>query len=132
VVDLGTLDQRTDGPRSSAASRLDLPWDCGFPASTLGALRCWLQAQRRLSAARGRSDPAEVRRVMRGLAERAAERDLLVEQLIVLLKELWASLPASPALDDVGAWYERDRRAVLDDIIRVCIEEYYAQPAPRG
>jgi hypothetical protein len=131
VVDSSTLDLWSDVPGPAAAPRLGIPCTSGFPATTLGALRCWLQTQRRLCAARRGADPAEVRGVMRGLVERAAERGLLVEQLIVLLKELWATLPADPALDDVGAWYERDSRAVLDDAIRVCIEEFYAPSAPR-
>jgi hypothetical protein len=74
----------------------------------------------------GAVDLSEVRRTMRRLAEAGRARGAPVERLIVLLKELWATLPADgpghrPAQGVTG-------RAVLDGIIRVCIEEFYALP----
>jgi hypothetical protein len=119
-------------PTSDAAPDASVAWPtiaatgAAIPvgASTSAALRCWLQAQRRAHAADGGIDLAEVRRTMRRLAEAGRVRGASVERLIVLLKELWASLP--PDGDGHRTAHSVESRAVLDGIVRVCIEEFYA------
>jgi hypothetical protein len=64
---------------------------------------------------------------MRRLAEAGRARGAPVEQLIVLLKELWAGLPADA--DGHRTARSVESRAVLDGVIRVCIEEFYASAA---
>jgi hypothetical protein len=71
-------------------------------------------------------DLAEVRRTMRRLAEAGRARGAPVERLIVLIKTLWASLPADG--DGHRTAHGVGGRAVLDGIIRLCIEEFYASP----
>jgi hypothetical protein len=46
--------------------------------------------------------------------------------MIVLLKELWATLPPDELREGRGRAYPDARREVLDGIVRVCIEEFYA------
>ena len=86
-------------------------------ASTSAALRCWLQAQRRVHALDGGIDLAEVRRTMRRLAEAGRARGASVERLIVLLKELLASLPAEG--DGYRTAHRAPSWAVLVGYIRV-------------
>ena len=136
VVDSSARGPRSDGaPDGSAAwpATPATPATAGaspVEASTSAALRCWLQAQRRAHAPDGEIDPAEVRRTMRRLAEAGRARGAPVERLIVLLKELWASLPADG--DGHRAAHGVGSRTVLDGIIRVCIEEFYAAPGAEG
>jgi hypothetical protein len=74
----------------------------------------------------GGIDLVEVRRTMRRLAEAGRARGAPVARLIVLLKELWATLPADG--DGHRPAHSAEGRAVLDGIVRVCIEEFYASP----
>jgi hypothetical protein len=62
------------------------------------------------------------------MCDEARRRGVRVEQLIVLLKELWAALPPDPAGDGRGIDYRHciGGREVLEGIVRACIEEFYA------
>lgn len=92
-------------------------------ASSIGALRSWLQSQR-ASAISGRPlRRTELRRAMRLVCDEVRRRDLPVERLIVLLKEQWFTLT-----DDGDGGNPRSRDA-LDEIIRTCIDEFYASAA---
>ncbi|HYD53867.1 MAG TPA: hypothetical protein VEA99_14620 [Gemmatimonadaceae bacterium] len=101
-------------------------------ATTAAALRCWLQAQQRAHAADGEGDVAEIRRTMRRFAEAGRQRGAPVEQLIVLLKELWTTLPSEPYADGRRGGRGVGTRMVLERIIRTCIEEYYAARPATG
>jgi hypothetical protein len=100
-------------------------------ASAATALRCWLQAQHRAHAEGTEVDRSEVRRAMHRLGVELRARGGRVEHAIVLLKELWANLPPDAAVDAPGSRYGRGGRAVIDEIVRACIEEFYA-PADGG
>lgn len=122
--------QSDDAPDASAAWRTT-PLASPVGTSTSAALRCWLQAQRRADADGG-IDPTEVRRTMRQLAGAGRQRSVPVERLIMLLKELWATLPPDPDGDGRMAARGVGSRAVLDGIIRMCIEEFYATAPERS
>lgn len=58
--------------------------------------------------------------VLCAVAAEARDRHIRAEQLLVLLKELWAELPeVRRALDP------KDKAALLQRLIKWCIEEYY-------
>lgn len=106
------------------------------PLSANGTVRLWkwLGAHRRAHAWGLPVSAGEVSEMVRPLCEEAHRRGARVEQLIVLLKDLWTMLPPETAarhLADRGSidWRERDR-ALFDLVVRLCIEEYYS-PAPR-
>jgi hypothetical protein len=139
VVNPSALPTRSDpAPYAGAvAAAARTPSPVG--ASTTAALRCWIQALQRAHAAGRGVDSAEVRRTMRRLAEAARPRGARVEQLIVLLKQLWGTLPAGEDWGGHRTAHGVDGRGVLDGLIRVCIEEFYAPahapagpPAPDG
>jgi hypothetical protein len=107
-------------------------------------LRNWLEAERRGRAAdaAGRAT-AEDRRLLHEACEEAHRRGTHVEQLIILIKQLWPTLPPRAAGDGRGAlrgedWRDGERQA-LERVVRVCIEEFYSpawvdagQPADRA
>jgi hypothetical protein len=102
--------------------------DGPLSAAVTTALRSWLQAQRNAHVAGAAVRAAEVHATMRLLGAEARQRGVQVEQLIVLLKELWSALPPAPAASARDVDF-RDRRDLLDGIVRACIEEFYA-PSP--
>jgi hypothetical protein len=95
-----------------------------LPAGATAALRSWLQAQHRAHATAADVHTADVRRALRPVCAEAHRRGVRVEEVIVLLKELWATLPPDPDRDG----FRDARREVLDTIVSTCIEEYYASP----
>jgi hypothetical protein len=92
-------------------------------ASSIGALRLWLQAQRNGALSGRELSHSDVRRAMRLVCGEVRKRGIPVERLIILLKEQWFSLT-----DDGGAGTVRSRDA-LEVIIRTCIDEFYASTA---
>lgn len=109
------------------------------PLSASGTVRLWkwLGAQRRAHAWGLAVSTGEIRAVISPVCDEARRRGTRVEQLIVLLKELWATLPpevAARQLADRGGidWREHDR-TLLDLVVRLCIDEYFSPvPAPGG
>jgi hypothetical protein len=65
----------------------------------------------------------DVRRAMRLVCNEVRRRGLPVERLIILLKEQWFTLT-----DDGDGGNTRSRDA-LEEIIRTCIDEFYASAA---
>jgi hypothetical protein len=92
-------------------------------ATSIGALRLWLQTQR-TGAMSGRPIPhGDVQRAMRLVCNEVRRRGLPVERLIILLKEQWFTLTDD---GDGGSLKSRD---ALEEIIRTCIDEFYASAA---
>jgi hypothetical protein len=92
-------------------------------ASSIGALRFWLQSQRSGTMAGRELRHSEVRRAMQLICGEVRKRGIPVERLIILLKEQWFSLT-----DDGDGATPRSRDA-LEKIIRTCIDEFYASAA---
>jgi hypothetical protein len=61
---------------------------------------------------------------MRALCAEAHRHGVRVEQVIVLLKQLWAALPADGTSESRSA-----SREGLEEIITACIDAYYADGA---
>ena len=68
-------------------------------------------------------DDAGFRRALRLMSEDAHRRGVRAEQVIVALKEAWRSLPEVQTLPAGGP-----RDTVLEGVITMLIEEYYARP----
>ena len=79
------------------------------------ALRSAIQGQFRQPSA----DPS-VRRALRALCLEARAKDLRPEQLILLFKRAWYSLPESRGHDT------KKKQEMLDRLITICVEEYFA------
>jgi len=92
-------------------------------ASSVGALRLWLQSQRTAARSGRPLHHDNVRRAMSLVCSEVRRRGLPVERLIILLKEQWFTLT-----DDGDGGNTRSREA-LEQIIRTCIDEFYASAA---
>ena len=55
------------------------------------------------------------------LADEARDKHILAEQLLIVLKDLWSSLPEVRALTDA-----RQQARLLERVISMCIKEYYS------
>jgi hypothetical protein len=106
-------------PREATSFNSDTPPKT-LSATSIGALRLWLQTQRS-SALSGREiRHRDVQRAMRLVCAEVQRRGLPVERLIILLKEQWFTLTDD---GDGGSLKSRD---ALEEIIRTCIDEFYA------
>jgi hypothetical protein len=59
--------------------------------------------------------------VLRNLAKEAHDKSVLPEQLLVVLKDVWFSLPSVRRMNDTG-----DQVQLLQRVVTMCIKEYYA------
>lgn len=55
------------------------------------------------------------------LADEAREKHILPEQLLIVLKDLWRSLPAVSAKTDSG-----EHARLMERVVSMCIKEYYS------
>ena len=55
------------------------------------------------------------------LADEAREKHILPEQLLIVLKNLWNSLPEVRAMTD-----SRQQARLLERVVTMCIKEYYS------
>ena len=79
------------------------------------AVRSALQAQ-----LQNRASSGELRRAIRLMTREARRKDLKAEQLLIVFKRAWHSLPVVDQLP-----YGPDRADLLSRIITMCIEEFY-------
>ena len=85
------------------------------------ALRSALQAQ-----LRGEWPDGALRRAIRVMCDEAHRNGLRAEQLLVILKDAWSSLPEVTRLPTGGT-----RERLLGRIVTMCVEEFYGpQDAP--
>jgi hypothetical protein len=92
---------------STSSSRLD---DDSLNSVRL-ALRGYLQDSR---------DPSALQASLLLVATEARARNILPEQLLVILKETWSSLPEVRAMSDAG-----EQVRLLQRVVTMCIREYY-------
>ena len=59
--------------------------------------------------------------VLRNLTKEAHDKSVPPEQLLVVLKDVWFSLPSVRGMNDTG-----DQVQLLQRIVTMCIKEYYA------
>ena len=65
-------------------------------------------------------DAGALQASMQRLSTEARARNVLPEQLLVTLKELWSSLPEVRAMSDAG-----EQVRLLQRVVTMCIREYY-------
>lgn len=58
---------------------------------------------------------------LRGMAAEAHDRSMLPEQLLIVLKDIWYSLPNVRSMSDSS-----DQVRLLQRVVTMCIKEYYA------
>ena len=92
-------------------------------ATSIGALRLWLQTQRSGAVSGRPVRHGDVQRAMQLVCKEVRRRGFPVERLIILLKEQWFTLTDD---GDGGSLKSRD---ALEEIIRTCIDEFYASTA---
>jgi len=92
-------------------------------ATSIGALRLFLQSQRNRAMSGRPLRHDDVRRAMRLVCTEVRRRGLPVERVIILLKEQWFTLTEE---GDGGSLKSRD---ALEEIIATCIDEFYASAA---
>lgn len=67
-------------------------------------------------------EPGEpLRATLRAMASEAHEKALLPEELLVVLKDIWYSLPVVRGMTEPG-----DQIRLLQRVVTMCIKEYYA------
>ena len=59
--------------------------------------------------------------VLRNMAKEARDKSVLPEQLLVVVKDVWFSLPSVREMNDPG-----DQVELLQRVVTTCIKEYYA------
>jgi hypothetical protein len=69
---------------------------------------------------RDSEDPSALQASLVQLATEARARDILPEQLLVTLKELWNGLPEVRAMTDAS-----QQVRLLQRVVTLCIREYY-------
>jgi hypothetical protein len=67
------------------------------------------------------AEPATLQRALVRMSAEARERSLLPEQLLVVLKDLWGTLPEVRAMTDTG-----EQVRLLQRVVTMCIKEYYS------
>jgi hypothetical protein len=67
------------------------------------------------------ADAAALQSALLRLSTEARERAMLPEQLLVVLKDLWGTLPEVRAMTDAGEQIRLQQR-----VVTMCIKEYYS------
>jgi len=67
------------------------------------------------------SDGESLRQTLDNMAAEAHEKSILPEQLLVVLKDVWYSLPSVRAMSDPS-----EQVRLLQRVVTICIKEYYA------
>jgi hypothetical protein len=70
---------------------------------------------------RDSKDPSALQAALLLLATEARRQNILPEQLLVTLKEVWSSLPEVRAMTDSG-----EQVRLLQRVVTMCIKEYYS------
>lgn len=68
-----------------------------------------------------RSDPHRLQAALLLMSNEARDRTILPEQLLVVLKDTWGTLPEVRAMTDAG-----EQIRLLQRIVTMCIKEYYS------
>jgi hypothetical protein len=66
-------------------------------------------------------EPAALQRALVRMSAEARDRSILPEQLLVVLKDVWGTLPEVRAMTDTG-----EQVRLLQRVVTMCIKEYYS------
>ena len=83
---------------------------------TVAAVRAALRAYLANSA-----DSAALQRALLRVSAEARAREMLPEQVLVVLKDVWGALPEVRAMTDAG-----EQVRLLQRVVTMCIKEYYS------
>ena len=83
---------------------------------TVAAVRAALRAYLANSA-----DAAALQHALLRMSAQARERTMLPEQLLVVLKDVWGTLPEVRAMSDAG-----EQVRLLQRVVTMCIKVYYS------
>ena len=75
-----------------------------------------------LSGYIARRDEAPVCEALAVLAREAQERKLYAERMLVAFKRVWSEMPEVQAMPS-----EKERKALLDRLVKLCIDAYYSR-----
>lgn len=92
------------------------PPTAGLAEETVARTRVALSRYLENSDAAG----AELRDALDAMSAEARAKSMLPEQLLVVLKDTWYTLPAVRSLEDSGAQIR-----MLQRVVTMCIKEYY-------
>jgi hypothetical protein len=92
------------------------PPTAGLAEETVARARVALSQYLEDPEAQGQS----LRDALDAMAAEARSKQMLPEQLLVVLKDIWYALPAVRALDDSAAQIR-----LLQRVVTMCIKEYY-------
>jgi len=67
------------------------------------------------------SQPTPLRGALQRMAGEARQRTMLPEQVLILLKDIWYTLPGVQAITDPN-----EQVRLLQRVVTMCIKEYYA------
>jgi hypothetical protein len=83
---------------------------------TVAAVRASLRAYLANAA-----DSAALQQTLLRVSAEAREREILPEQLLVVLKDVWSTLPEVRGMTDAG-----EQVRLLQRVVTMCIKEYYS------
>lgn len=66
-------------------------------------------------------EPAALQRALVRMSAEARDRSILPEHLLVVLKDVWGTLPEVRAMTDAG-----EQVRLLQRVVTMCIKEYYS------
>jgi hypothetical protein len=67
------------------------------------------------------ADPAALQRALRRMSTEAHDKSMQAEHLLVLLKDVWSSLPEVRGMTDTT-----EQIRLLQRVVTMCIKEYYS------
>jgi hypothetical protein len=67
------------------------------------------------------SEPAALQRALVRMSAEARDRSILPEHLLVVLKDVWGTLPEVRAMTDTA-----EQVRLLQRVVTMCIKEYYS------
>jgi hypothetical protein len=67
------------------------------------------------------SEPTALQRALVRMSTEARDRSILPEQLLIVLKDVWGTLPEVRAMTDSG-----EQVRLLQRVVTMCIKEYYS------
>jgi hypothetical protein len=66
-------------------------------------------------------EPAALQKALVRMSTEARDRSILPEQLLVVLKDVWGTMPEVRAMTDAG-----EQVRLLQRVVTMCIKEYYS------
>ena len=92
------------------------PGPAALEAETLNAVRMAL-----ITYVDAPSQPTPLQEALQRMSGEARDKTMLPEQLLIVLKDIWYTLPGVQAITDPN-----EQVRLLQRVVTICIKEYYA------